>query len=264
MEFFKTSFDAQTFLDTLLGTIWDVLPIAGVILVFQLLVIRRPPRNPRRFFFGFLYVLVGLAFFLEGLEMALFPLGKLMAQQLTNPAFIYAGMESIPETLRWQDYLWVYVFGAAIGFACAFAEPALIAVSLKAEKVSGGTIGSWGLRIAVAIGAAAGVALGTYRIVSGVPLQYYIIAGYIIVIVQTLFAPRLISALAYDTGGVTTSTVTVPVVAALGFGLATTIPERSVLLDGFGLIALTALFPIIMVLGYGQISQWWARRNQAQ
>ncbi len=264
MDFFKTTFDAQTFLDTLLGTIWDVLPIAGVILVFQLLVIRRPPRNPRRLFFGFLYVLVGLAFFLEGLEMALFPLGKLMAQQLTNPAFIYAGMESIPETLRWQDYLWVYVFGAAIGFACTLAEPALVAVSLKAEKVSGGTIGSWGLRVAVAIGAATGVALGTYRIVSGVPLHYYIIAGYIIVIVQTLFAPRLISALAYDTGGVTTSTVTVPVVAALGLGLATTIPERSALLDGFGLIALTALFPIIMVLGYGQISQWWARRNMAQ
>ena len=261
MDFFKTEFDIQTFIDTLLSTIWDVLPITVLIVAFQLLVIRQPLPNPRKLFVGFLYVLVGLVLFLEGLEAALFPLGKLMAQQLTSPSFIYAGVESIPASLHWQNYMYIYLFGASIGFACTLAEPALIAVSLKAETVSGGAISSWGIRIAVALGAAIGVALGTYRIVAGIPLHYFIITGYIVVIVQSLFAPRLISALAYDSGGVTTSTVTVPVVAALGLGLATTIPGRSVLLDGFGLIALTALFPIITVLGYGQISQWWATYN---
>jgi hypothetical protein len=193
--------------------------------------------------------------------MALFPLGKLMAQQLTSPEFIFAGMHSVPDTLRWQDYMWVYLFGASIGFSCAIAEPALIAVSWKAQEVSGGAMRGWALRVAVATGAATGVALGTFRIVSGTPLQYYIIAGYVVVIVQTIFAPRLVRALAYDAGGVTTSTVTVPVVAALGLGLASTIPGRSVLLDGFGLIALTALFPIITVLGYGQIAEWWVRHK---
>lgn len=261
MNFFKTVFDYQTFIDTLLATVWDVLPIAAVLFIFQLFVIRKPIPHPRRLIVGFLLVLVGLAFFLEGLEMALFPVGKLMAQQLTNPVFLYGSIENIPESLHWRDFLWVYLFGAAIGFACTIAEPALIAVSLKAEEVSGGAIRSRGLRIAVAMGAATGIALGTHRIVTGIPLHYYIIVGYIVVIVQTMFAPRKICGLAYDSGGVTTSTVTVPVVAALGLGLATTIPGRSALLDGFGLIALTALFPIVTVLGYGQIAEWWARAN---
>ena len=261
MDFFKIFFDTQTLLDTLMGTIWDVLPIAVLILAFQYLVIRRPLPHPRKILLGFVYVLLGLAFFLEGLEMALFPLGKLMAQQLTSPEFIYGAGAAVPESVRWQDYIWVYLFGTAIGFSCVIAEPALIAVSYKAEAVSGGAIRSLGLRVAVAIGAAAGVTLGTFRIVTGMPLHYFIIAGYVVVIIQTIFAPRLISALAYDSGGVTTSTVTVPVVAALGLGLATTIPGRSPLLDGFGIIALTALFPIITVLAYGQISHWLARRN---
>jgi len=261
MDFFKTIFDFQTFIDTLLSTVWDVLPIAAVIFLFQLFVIRKPLPHPRKLILGFLLVLLGLGFFLEGLEMALFPVGKLMAQQLTDPVFLYGAIENIPESLRWHDFLWVYLFGAAIGFACTIAEPALIAVSMKAQEVSGGTIRSQGLRIAVAIGAATGIALGTHRIVTGIPLHYYIIVGYIVVIVQTMFAPRKICGLAYDSGGVTTSTVTVPVVAALGLGLATTIPGRSALLDGFGLIALTALFPIVTVLGYGQVSEWWARAN---
>ena len=125
-------------------------------------------------------------------------------------------------------------------------------MALKANEVSGGGIGVWGLRIAVGIGAAVGIALGTLRIVLGAPLPGFIIAGYLIVLVQTLFADRAIIPLAYDSGGVTTSTVTVPVVAALGVGLASVIPGRSPLLDGFGLIALACLFPIIAVLAYAQ------------
>ena len=191
----------------------------------------------------------------------MFPIGKHMAQQLTDPAFISGAVGSPAEALDWSDYIWVYVFAAAIGFSTTIAEPALIAVAIKANQVSTGAIDVWGLRVAVAIGAATGVALGTFRIVSGTPLHYYIIAGYIIVVIQTMFAPRTIIALAYDSGGVTTSTVTVPLVAALGIGLAGTIPGRSPLLDGFGLIAFTCLFPIISVIGYAQLGTWWNRRQ---
>ena len=166
--------------------------------------------------------------------------------------------------MQWQDYKWVYLFGAAIGFAATIAEPALLAVAIKAQAVSGGAINVWGLRIAVALGAAMGIALGTYRIVTGTPLHYYIIAGYIVVVVQTAFAPRLIIALAYDSGGVTTSTVTVPLVTALGLGLASTVPGRSPLIDGFGLIAFACLFPMISVMAYAQIGQWRARRAGAR
>ncbi len=241
---------------TLLLTVRDVLPIAAVIFGFQLLVIRKPIPNLKRVLIGFLYVLFGLALFLVGLEEALFPLGKVMARQLTDPAFLYGGIEQLAGEIRWLDYLWVYLFAAAIGFATTIAEPSLLAVAIKAQEVSGGTIGIWGLRIAVALGVAAGIALGTFRIVTGTPLYYYIIAGYLFVIVQTLFAPRMIVALAYDSGGVTTSTVTVPLVTALGLGLASTVPGRSPVLDGFGLIAFASLFPIITVLGYAQLSQW--------
>lgn len=153
-------------------------------------------------------------------------------------------------------------FAAAIGFSTAIAEPALIAVAMKASEVSGGAIGVWGLRIAVAIGVATGISLGTFRIVTGLPLHYFIIAGYVIVIIQTAMAPRMIIPLAYDSGGVSTSTVTVPLVAALGLGLADTVPGRSVLLDGFGLIAFACLFPIISVMGYAQLSEWRAQRKQ--
>jgi sugar phosphate permease len=118
------------------------------------------------------------------------------------------------------------------------------------------------LRIAVAIGVAVGIALGVFRLVTGTPLHWYIIAGYIIVIIQTIYAPRMIIALAYDSGGVTTSTVTVPLVAALGLGLASNIPGRSPLLDGFGLIAFASLFPIMSVMAYAQLSSWWIRRTQ--
>ncbi|MBT8056137.1 MAG: DUF1538 domain-containing protein, partial [Gammaproteobacteria bacterium] len=138
----------------------------------------------------------------------------------------------------------------------------LIAVSIKANQVSGGTITVNGLRFAVAVGVALGVALGTFRIVTGTPLHWYIITGYVVVIVQTLRAPRAIIPLAYDSGGVTTSTVTVPLVAALGLGLAETIPGRSALLDGFGLIAFASLFPMISVMAYAQISEWRTQRSR--
>jgi len=243
-------------------TLRDVMPIVAMIVVFQFLVIRKPIPNLRRVLIGFAYVMVGLVLFLLGLEKALFPLGKLMAAQLTDPAFIAGKTSGLVETLTWEDYYWVYLFAFAIGFSTTIAEPSLIAVAIKAEEISGGTIRIWGLRIAVAIGVAVGITLGAYRIVTGTPLHYYIIAGYIVVVVQTFFAPRLIIPLAYDSGGVTTSTVTVPLVAALGLGLADTIPGRSPLIDGFGLIAFASLFPMITVMGYAQLSERRGRKSQ--
>ncbi len=249
-------------LSTGLSTVTDVLPIAAIIFGFQLVILRQPIPHLKSVLFGFVYVLVGLTLFLVGLEEALFPAGKLMAQQLTDPAFIRGTVDVIGEALQWDDYAWVYLFAAAIGFSTTIAEPALIAVAIKANKVSAGAIGVWGLRIAVAIGAATGIALGSFRIITGMPLHYFIIAGYIIVVIQTAIAPRMIIALAYDSGGVTTSTVTVPLVAALGLGLASTIPGRNALLDGFGLIAFTALFPIMSVMAYAQLGEWWVKRQQ--
>jgi len=237
-----------------LSTVVDVLPIVVIIFGFQLLVLRQEIPNLKSVLVGFVYVLAGLTLFLVGLEEALFPVGKLMAQQLTDPAFI-TGTDVPGQALDWGDYIWVYLFAAAIGFSTTIAEPALIAVAIKANQVSAGAISVWGLRVAVAIGVAAGITLGTFRIVTGTPLHYYIIAGYIIVVIQTMFAPRMIIALAYDSGGVTTSTVTVPLVAALGLGLASTIPGRSPLLDGFGLIAFASLFPIMSVIGYAQLGE---------
>jgi len=243
-----------------LDTILDVLPIVSIIFGFQFLVIRKPVPNLGKVIVGFIYVLVGLAFFLVGLEEALFPLGELMAQQLTDPEFIY-GIGQVAEVVHWQDYKWVYFFAIAIGFSTTIAEPALLAVAIKANDVSAGVIGITGLRVAVAIGVAIGIGLGSFRIVTGTPLHYYIVAGYFIVIIQTFYAPKMIIALAYDSGGVTTSTVTVPLVTALGLGLATTIPGRSAILDGFGLIAFASLCPIISVMAYAQLSEWRSRRN---
>ena len=250
----------QHLLSTATSTLSDVLPIAGIILGFQLLVLRQNIPNLKSVLVGFVYVLIGLTLFLVGLEEALFPLGKLMAQQLTDPEFIRSTVDTAGTTLQWDDYKWIYLFAAAIGFSTTIAEPALIAVAIKAHQVSGGAITVWGLRVAVAIGVAFGIALGTFRIITGTPLHYYIISGYIIVLIQTVYAPRTIIALAYDSGGVTTSTVTVPLVAALGLGLASTIPGRSPLLDGFGLIAFASLFPIMSVMGYAQLGEWRLRR----
>jgi hypothetical protein len=177
-----------------------------------------------------------------------------MAQQLTDPAFLFETAGKAVSDLIWSDYYWVYWFAAAIGFSTTLAEPALIAVSMKANTVSGGAIGVWGLRVAVAIGVGFGVSLGCYRIISGLPLHYFIAGGYFVVILQTMVAPKLIVPLAYDSGGVTTSTVTVPLITALGLGLSEAVPGRSALLDGFGLVAFASLFPIISVLAYGQLA----------
>ena len=246
----------------LLSTLRDVLPIAAIIFGFQIFVLRRPVPKLRRVLTGFVYVLIGLTLFLKGLEDALFPLGRLMAEQLTNPEFIFDGLSNITGAIHWRDYFWVYLLAIAIGFSTTIAEPSLIAVALKAHQVSGGSIGVWGLRIAVAIGVAVGIGLGTWRIVTGYPLHWFIIAGYIVVVIQTWFAPRIIIPLAYDSGGVTTSTVTVPLVAALGLGLAETVPGRSPLMDGFGLIAFASLFPIMSVMAYAQISEFINLRTE--
>jgi len=243
--------------ETIIATVFDVLPIAAVLVFFQVFVLRQPIANLGRILVGTVYVLLGLALFLIGLERALFPLGKEMARQLTNPEFIErtgAGTD-----IYWLKYYWIYIFAFSIGFATTIAEPALIAVALKAKGVSGGAISAWGLRIAVALGVAISLAVGAFRIVTGTPLFMYMIIGYIIVVLQTIWAPRMIVPLAYDSGGVTTSTVTVPLVAALGLGLASSVPGRSPLLDGFGLIALASLFPMITVMGYAQISQWLSK-----
>ncbi|TVM19401.1 DUF1538 domain-containing protein [Oceanidesulfovibrio indonesiensis] len=252
----------QDFGITLLATFRDVLPILSLILFFQLFVLRQPIPHLRSLIVGGVYVVIGLALFLIGLEKALFPVGKAMAMQLSDPSF-FSG-ENVPGQIHWSAYAWVYVFAAMIGFSTTIAEPSLLAVALKASEVSGGVITQWGLRITVAIGVAVGIALGSFRIVTGTPLYMYIMVGYIIVIVQTFFAPKKIVALAYDSGGVTTSTVTVPLVAALGLGLSESVPGRNPALDGFGLIAFANLFPIITVMGYAQYTDWLANRRARQ
>ena len=224
----------------LLGVIKDILPILFVVFFFQLVIIKKPIPHLHKIVLGILFVIIGLYSFLIGLEMGLFPLGESMALQLTQ-----------------MGNMWlIYIFGFLIGFATTMAEPALIAVALKAKEVSAGKINDFILRVFVAIGVGIGIALGCYRIVVGDSIHYYIIVGYIIVIIMTYFAPRYIIPIAYDSGGVTTSTVTVPLVAALGLGLASNIEGRNPLIDGFGLIAFASLFPMITVMGYGMLSEF--------
>ncbi len=244
---------------SLAATLRDLAPIVIVVVVFQILVLRRRLANPRRLATGLVCVLLGMTLFLVGLEQAIFPIGRSMAQQLTAMSFIDpSGIGQVD----WLDYGWVYLFAFAIGLSTTIAEPALIAVALKANVVSGGSVGVWGLRIAVALGVAIGIAVGAVRIVTGMPIHVLIIVGYCLVVIQTCFAPRHIVPLAYDSGGVTTSTVTVPLVAALGLGLAETVPGRNPLLEGFGLIAFASLFPVMTVMGYAQFSALYRRIRQ--
>ncbi len=250
------------FANVLMVTVRDVLPILLLIVGFQLFVLRQPIPYLRRLVLGGVYLVVGLALVLVGLEKALFPVGKIMAAQLSDPSFLGGDTGATPGD--WTAYGWIYLFAALIGFSTTIAEPSLLAVALKAREVSGGVISQWGLRVTVAVGVAAGIALGTFRIVTGTPLVIYILVGYAIVVLQTFTAPKKIIALAYDTGGVTTSTVTVPLVTALGLGLADTVPGRNPALDGFGLIAFASLFPIVSVLGYTQITHWAAHRRTKQ
>ncbi len=253
-------------LTLLAGTVRDivvaVLPIAILLIGFQVLVLRRPIPQMGRVLAGFGLAGRGHGAVPHRTRGGAVPPGRVMAGQLTDPAVVGdLAASGVPD---WRDYYHVYIFGAAIGFATTIAEPALIAVAMKARDVSGDTLSSRGLRIAVASGVAIGIALGCFRIVTGGPLPYYIIAGYVLVSLQALLAPRSIIALAFDTGGVTTATVTVPLVAALGLGLASTVPGRSPIIDGFGLIAFASLFPMMTVMGYAQIGHWRARRQTSK
>lgn len=267
-------------LNTILATLWDITPIVLVIGLFQIFVLRRSIANLPRVAWGFAFVILGLSLFLLGLKLALFPLGEAMARQLTAlphaaaaeasrsdesaaTVAMAAPLISLPPAPPWYAYYWTYLFAFSIGFSATIAEPALLAVAIKAQEISGGAIQVWGLRCAVAFGAGLGVMLGTLRIVLGIPLPAMVIGGYCLVMLQTCLAPRQIVPLAYDSGGVTTSTVTVPLIAALGLGLATRIPGRSPLTDGFGMIALAVLFPMITVMGYAQIAAWQNSRSRS-
>jgi len=219
----------------LLGVFKDVAPILAVIFFFQYMVIRKGVAHLHKIIVGIALVILGLYAFIVGLEMGLFPIGESIAFELT-------AMKS--------NYL-IYLFGFLIGFATTMAEPALLAIAIKAQEVSEGAINQNILRSVVALGVAVGIGLGAYRIVVGDQIHYYIIAGYSVVIIMTYFAPQYIIPIAYDSGGVTTSTVTVPLVAALGLGLAENIDGRNPLIDGFGLIAFASLFPMLTVMGYG-------------
>jgi len=240
----------KEFLYTFLYTLQDVAPIVLLIGTFQIFVIKKSIPELKKVLLGVVLVIIGLTFFLIGLEQALFPVGEIMAKQLSNQYFIAKHYSGNPTD--WQAYYWVYIFAGLIGFSTTMAEPSLKAVAIKANEVSGGTLEELTLRIVVALGAGVALAVGSHRIVIGNSLTTYLIVCYLIVIIQTIFSKKDIVALAYDSGGVTTSTVTVPIVAALGLGLASVIPGRSPALDGFGLIALVCMFPIITVLGYAQ------------
>lgn len=223
----------------ILNVMKDVAPILAIIFFFQYVVLRKPIANLKSVLFGFAFVIVGLYAFILGLELGLFSLGETMAYQLTN-------MGSNPL---------IYAFAFAIGFSTTMAEPALMAIAKKSREISDGKINDFSLRLFVAVGVAIGIALGSFRIIDGGHIHYYIVVGYILVIILTYIAPKYIIPIAYDSGGVTTSTVTVPLVAALGIGLATNIEGRDPLIDGFGLIAFASLFPMITVMVYGIISE---------
>jgi len=230
----------------LIGTIKDVAPIIAVIFFFQYIIIKKPVAHLRRIIVGIIMVILGLYAFIVGLEMGLFPIGETIALQLT----------------AMKNNLLIYLFAFLIGFSTTMAEPALLAIAIKAEEISEGKIKQTILRMVVALGVAVGIALGAYRLISGDPIHYYIIGGYLIVIIMTYFAPAYIVPLAYDSGGVTTSTVTVPLVAALGLGLAENIAGRNPLIDGFGLIAFASLFPMITVMGYGIHAEYYKKKGR--
>ncbi len=233
----------NTVVSGLLSILPDVAPIAVVVLFFQYVVLRRSLPNAKMVAIGFISMVAGLYLFLLGMEIALFPIGESMAEKLSHP----------------DKRAWTMIFALCIGYSTTMAEPALMAIAAKAEEISAGGLPSFYLRNAVALGVSAGLALGVYRIFSGDPLWVYILGGYVVTVILTFAAPREIVPLAYDSGGVTTSTITVPLVTALGLGLAAHIPGRNPLIDGFGLIAFASVFPMISVLGYSIIAK--ARRK---
>jgi hypothetical protein len=236
----------RTFLRRLGNALRDLLPIILVIVAFQLLVLRQPFPNVAETLVGALFVVIGLMFFVQGLEMGLFPIGEAMAY-----AFARKG-----------SLAWLVVFGFLLGFSTTVAEPALIAVAEKAADVAAeanyiasdtSSRSSYAiqLRLTVALSVGAAIVLGIFRILRGWPIQFLIIGGYFVVVLMTFVAPEAIVGIAFDSGGVTTSTVTVPLVTALGVGLAMSIRGRDPLVDGFGMIALASLTPMIFVMVLG-------------
>ena len=226
----------------------DLLPVILVIAFFQIFVLQKPIPNMGQIFIGTLLVVVGLSLFIKGLETGLFPIGESMA-------YAFARKGSV---------LWLIAFAFALGFGTTIAEPALIAVADKAAEVAavGGVISNTessrssyaaGLRLTVALSVGLAIVVGVLRILKGWPIHYLIMGGYMGVVIMTFFAPEEIIGIAYDSGGVTTSTITVPLVTALGVGLASSIKGRNPMLDGFGLIAFASLTPIIFVMGYGML-----------
>jgi hypothetical protein len=230
------------------GSFRDLVPIVVVIAFFQIVVLQQPFPDLERILIGLVFVVVGLSLFIQGLEIGLFPLGESMAGAFARKGSLTA----------------LLAFAFCLGFGTTVAEPALIAVSAKAAEVAG-TAGfipndtearadyALQLRLTVALSVGASLVLGVFRILKGWPIHYLIVSGYLIVVIITGFAPPEIVGVAYDSGGVTTSTMTVPLVTALGVGLATVIRGRNPLLDGFGLIAFASLMPIIFVLLFGMI-----------
>ncbi len=224
----------------------DLLPIILVIAFFQIVVLKQPLPQIGDVFFGALLVVAGLTLFVQGLEMGLFPIGESMAHALSKKGSLF----------------WLLGFAFALGFSTTIAEPALIAVTWEAAEIAGqgGLIDqsreslikyAFGLRISVAFSVGLAILIGVLRILRGWPIHYLMIGGYVVVMLMTIIAPKEIIGIAYDAGGVTTSTITVPLVAALGVGLASSIRGRSPLVDGFGLIAFASLLPMIFVMGYG-------------
>ncbi|MBT3921181.1 MAG: DUF1538 domain-containing protein [Nitrospina sp.] len=258
----------NTLIDALGGTLQDILPIIIVLGFFQVVAIQKVIPHLKQKLIGLGMVVLGLGIFIVGLEQCVFPIGSQMANQLTDLNFLAGSDSALVETLKKSSqmdpgiYLWTYIFAFLIGFSTTLAEPALIAVAYKARDITTGAISAWGLRVSVALGVATGVTLGVYRIVMGNPLHYYIVAGYAFLLIQTWFSPKQIIPLAYDSGGVTTSTVTVPLIAALGIGLASNVPGRSPLIDGFGLIAFASLFPMITVMAYAMITEKLSKRKE--
>lgn len=239
---------ALVFSNLLKGSVRDLAPIVVVIAVFQLVILQQPLPDLARTLFGLLFVVFGLTLFVRGLEMGLFPVGEALAESLT----------------RKGSLLWMLVFAFALGFGTTIAEPALIAVSAEAAKAAagGGVLADdsaslarfqTALRITVACSVGGALVLGVFRIIRGWPIHYFMIGGYIVVVAITPLAPDAIIGIAYDAGGVTTSTITVPLVTALGVGLAQMIKGRDPMVDGFGLIAFASLSPIIFVLIFGVI-----------
>jgi len=233
---------------SMLDSFRDLLPIILVIGFFQLFVLQQPIPNMFDILVGTFFVVLGLTFFIYGLEMGLFPIGESMAN-----AFARKGSVS-----------WLLIFAFALGFGTTVAEPALIAVASEAADVAAnaGMIENYdqskasyayGLRMTVAFSVGLAIVIGVLRIIKGWPIHYLIIGGYVLVVIMTAFAPREIIGIAYDSGGVTTSTITVPLVTALGVGLASAIRGRNPMIDGFGLIAFASLTPMIFVMGYGML-----------